>query len=98
MDAYPFLNMLSAGQSQRDCVVQPRVASNELPWEAVVRMINPNGVVAPSRALVSYHNSVGVEGRFYRPPRVARSSQPWAMILNPVGILAKLALFKDCDA
>src|SRR5258708_628338 len=28
-------------QSQRDCVLQPRVARNELPWEIVPRRTNP---------------------------------------------------------
>src|SRR5437016_2435676 len=30
-------------QSQRDCVCQPRVARNELPWVGPVRSINPEG-------------------------------------------------------
>src|SRR6185436_15327748 len=34
--------------SQRDCILQPRVARNELPWEAGYEVdINPNGVAAP---------------------------------------------------
>ncbi len=33
-------------QSQRDCVLQPRVARNELPWVRDGRDLNPNGVVA----------------------------------------------------
>ena len=33
-------------QSQRDCVLQPRVARHELPWVAVSGVINPNGVVS----------------------------------------------------
>ena len=39
-------------QSQRDCVTQPRVARNELPWGAARRVFNPNGVVPrfPRRA------------------------------------------------
>src|SRR5207247_2367792 len=32
-------------QSQRDCVLQPRVARNEQPWVAADRFLNPNGVV-----------------------------------------------------
>src|SRR2546428_267974 len=31
-------------QSQRDCVLQPRVARNELPWEIVPRCTNPERV------------------------------------------------------
>jgi hypothetical protein len=34
------------GQSQRDCVHQPRVARNELPWVRAEKIINPNGVVS----------------------------------------------------
>src|SRR5437870_4760491 len=34
-------------QSQRDCVCQPRVARNELPWVGPIRSINPEGVEAP---------------------------------------------------
>jgi hypothetical protein len=33
-------------QSQRDCVCQPRVARNELPWVAARSVSNPNGVVS----------------------------------------------------
>ena len=33
-------------QSQRDCVIQPRVARNELPWVTVRMESNPNGVAA----------------------------------------------------
>ncbi len=40
-------------QSQRDCVLQPRVARNELPWVESPATTNPNGVVSargtPSR-------------------------------------------------
>ena len=36
----------SSLQSQRDCVLQPRVARNELPWVGGREFGNPNGVVA----------------------------------------------------
>ena len=36
-------------QSQRDCVLQPRVASRELPWVSVRAIFNPNGVVSALR-------------------------------------------------
>ena len=35
-------------QSQRDCVFQPRVARNELPWVEVRTKFNPHGVVSPN--------------------------------------------------
>src|SRR5437762_14244698 len=47
-------------------------------------LLNPNGVVA--QIAVVGHNPVGV-GTFARcGPRVARSSQPWALSQNPFGI------------
>src|SRR5437899_136634 len=45
---------------------------------------NPIGVV--SEGVERGHNPVGVETRFARFPRVARSSQPWAGGRNPFGI------------
>ena len=33
-------------QSQRDCVIQPRVARHELPWVAGRLVFNPNGVAS----------------------------------------------------
>ena len=35
-------------QSQRDCVLQPKVARNELPWVAKQSWFNPNGAAATS--------------------------------------------------
>ena len=35
-----------SGQSQRDCVLQPKVARNELPWVIVEQTINRNAVAA----------------------------------------------------
>ncbi len=51
-----------------------------LPWVNDIQCINPNGVVPPRR------NPVGVDGESAIPPRVARSSQPWALGRNPFGI------------
>ena len=68
-------------QSQRDCVLRPRVARNELPWVMAGKVFNPNGVASnsspPSR------NPVGVVGDW---PSFPPSSQPWALCRNPVGI------------
>ncbi len=52
----------------------------DLPWVNAVQCINPNGVMPPRR------NPVGVVGDSAIPPRVARSSQPWALGRNPFGI------------
>ncbi len=52
-----------------------------LPWVIDdIQCINPVGVVPPRR------NPVGVVGDSAIPPRVARSSQPWALGRNPFGI------------
>jgi hypothetical protein len=40
--------MFALLQSQRDCVLQPRVARCELPWGGVRMVFNPNGVVSPN--------------------------------------------------
>jgi hypothetical protein len=77
--------LCSLPQSRRDCVLQPRVASNELPWVNCPRRRQPQrgcGLRSP----VNRRNPVGV-GRAWVPfPRVARCSQPWALRRNPVGI------------
>jgi len=36
----------SRDESQRDSSFQPRVASNELPWVTVGKVLNPNGVAS----------------------------------------------------
>jgi hypothetical protein len=67
-------------QSQRDCVHQPKVARNELPWVIVNRFPNRNAVVAihPRRADVSQGGSFlatlgfATESRWdSRPPGVS---------------------------
>ena len=40
-------------QSERDCVCQPRVARNELPWVGPVRSINPEGVEHRSEQILA---------------------------------------------
>src|SRR5213083_814075 len=67
-------------QSQRDCVLQPKVARNELPWVIVQHGINRNAVAAILFSFggrVTLGTTVGVVIFFRRFPRVARSSQPW---------------------
>ena len=77
--------LCSLPQSRRDCVLQPRVASSELPWVNCVGRCQPQrgcGLRCP----LNRRNPVGV-GRARLPfPRVARRSQPWALSRNPVGI------------
>jgi hypothetical protein len=74
-----------AAKSRRDFVIQPRVATEELPWGGdLIVLNNPNGVTA----LVQYvcRNPVGVNRVPHRRPRVAPPSQPWAELRNPFGI------------
>ena len=49
-------------QSQRDCVLQPRVARHELPWESGPSVHNPERVAANS--LRGGRNPVGVGNHF----------------------------------
>ena len=78
---------LAVLQSQRDCVLQPRVASSELPWVPARMDCNPNG--APTG--LSHGPATEPQPRrgcllSNTLPRVARSSQPWALSRNPFGI------------
>ena len=80
---------VSVVESQRDSAPKPKVARHELPWGTVgTRTQTPTGFWPcpriPSRA--QRRNPVGVGDIFVPPPRVTRSSQPWALLRNPVGI------------
>ena len=70
-------------QSQRDCVLQPRVARHELPWVVAGKIFNPNGVAPQFHREPQPRWGCGSLTKF---PRVAPSSQPWALSRNPVGI------------
>jgi len=67
-------------------IIQPRVARNELPWV--------NGLEEFGSTLKGLNQShqwsidstlSGLRKNPVRLPRVARSSQPWAELWNPVG-------------
>jgi hypothetical protein len=79
------------GKSQRDFVIQPRVASLRAtlgePWKMC---FNRNAVVADfMRDVRNSRNRVAVGNIGGRRPRVAsQARQPWALGRNPVGILA----------
>jgi len=63
-------------QSQRDFVIQPRVARNELPWVDDERIQNPNGVSSTSpRERDTTPMGLRIIS-WDALPRVARSSQP----------------------
>ena len=51
-------------QSQRDCVLQPRVARHELPWVRSQRRINPNGVASRSRPRAATPLGLGSAGSY----------------------------------
>ena len=83
-------------QSRRDCVLQPRVARNELPWESPrEREFSTLKGLRQELPKVSEQRNPeattlsGLEPRANRAPRVARSSQPWALGRNPFGILLR---------
>src|SRR6266566_4487632 len=72
-------------QSQRDCVLQPRVARDELPWEWASGGFLPRrgcGFVGQRSATTP----LGLTLSDRKFPRVARPSQPWALGRNPFGI------------
>ena len=72
------------GQSQRNCVLQPRVARHELPWETGAKAQQPQRGCGPAGE--GGRNPVGVETITGIAPRVARASQPGALGRNPFGI------------
>jgi hypothetical protein len=72
-------------QSQRDCIIQPRVATKELPWVDVQTTSTLKGL--KPRAKNGASTPMGLKIFFGRLPRVARASQPWAGGRNPFGIL-----------
>ena len=70
-------------QSQRDCVLQPKVARNELPWVIVEQISQPQRDCGLSvliwRAGNVGHNPVGTDaGRFAIPRRVELPIAPSA--------------------
>jgi hypothetical protein len=83
----PFLSSL---QPQRGCDLKPRVGpSADLPWvrECDVaqpqRGCGPNDVHPPLAGRVA--TPLGLMDYLMRSPRVARSSQPWALSRSPFG-------------
>jgi len=74
-------------ESQRDSVSKPRVAPPALPWVTVAVGTQPQrGCGHSGGRRHPSHNPVGVGEYVFRSPRVARSSQPWALGHNPFGI------------
>ena len=73
------------GESQRDSVLQPRVGAQRLPWVGVSVVSQPQRGCAQSLALPDA-TPLGLARTSSAFPKVARSSQPWALRQNPVGI------------
>jgi hypothetical protein len=63
-------NKLRRHESQRDSIIQTRVARHELPWVCRTTEYNPEG--GESMRAHRRCNPVGVENNFGRLPRVAR--------------------------
>jgi hypothetical protein len=88
-DGGPFL------ESQRDSVSKPRVVAHATTLGLGQDEFNPNGVASRCG-----HPNYGATplGLFEFPllPRVARSSQPWALRRNPVGIDVRGQIPKQC--
>ena len=86
--------------SQRDGIIQPRVARDELPWvsssyksstlQGLYRLLSMNTRApiygAEERQEERAATLSGLMGLLFVSPRVARSSQPWAERRNPFGI------------
>ena len=103
------LHLATRLQSQRDCVLQPRVATNELPWVMFACApqlrrscaINRNNAMPQSLRMGLIIRGVGATSSRLRGvdvprfPRVARCSQPWALLQNPFGIPARLPVLQS---
>src|SRR6266446_5049115 len=74
-------------ESQRDSATKPSVARNELPWENAPHTgDNPERVVADDHGKKAMPQPLWGCEPSVTFPRVARSSQPWALLRNPFGI------------
>ena len=88
-----FQNQISVSESQRDSIVQPKVATQALPWVQINLSPQPQrGLRLHFTGLATGHNFFRVVICFLRSPRVAPSSQPWAEGGNPFGIFKSLGL------
>ena len=76
---------LRRDESQRDSIIQPRVARHELPWVCRTTEYNPEGV--ESVRVRRRCNPVGVEIYFGRLPRVVRcAANPGLNDSIPLGL------------
>src|SRR6266436_3951048 len=77
-------------ESQRDFATKPRVARDELPWVKVAGVSQPQRGLRPRCAAADVgRNPFRVVIDWACDPRVARCSQPWALLRNPFGIRQK---------
>ena len=81
--------IVAIGESQRDSVIQPRVARQALPWVNENKFFNPNGVVANLAREENGMAATALRLEIWRTmTQGSSSSQPWALGRNPVGIRA----------
>ena len=81
---YPQFSGNVFAESQRDSATKPRVARNELPWDRIVDISNPERVASSCVPWLT-QPCWGCD-RNERPPRVVALLQPWALRRNPFGI------------
>jgi hypothetical protein len=69
-------------QSQRDCSLQPKVASSELPWEMVRTEYNPNGPTGVAEIWEAdhgrNHRKVGFQQRPTGVMAMDNAGHPWS--------------------
>ena len=97
----PKVRAVSSLQSQRDCVLQPRVASRELPWAS---RRNPFGILENSQKLAPpsghfgqvWEREVKPEGRKpkaeRRPKPEPRSASGFGLRISAFGLLSAFGL------
>ena len=81
-------------ESQRDSIIQPRVARHELPWVNREKNFQPQRGcinIAPNRC-----NPFRVDSSSHCVPRVARPSQPWAERHYPFRVNPRRSLPVEC--
>src|SRR5437867_4917912 len=85
-----FEDVAPSAESERDSATKPRVARNELPWENARHIgDNPERVVAhdnENKTMPQPRWGCELSLTLTQGSWVARFSQPWAQLHNPVGI------------
>jgi hypothetical protein len=74
--ARSFLEAESPRQSRRDCIIQPRVARNELPW------VNKQNVSSTLQRVESIPQISFVKFQFIPPPERAKLVLKWTAVFG----------------